>query len=89
MTAPGYPQRSGEWFPPGTPPLLLIHATDTPEQIRARVSLCHRVVVALLEQDATSRAESAAMRSAMTTPEWREVARAPGVAVYENSGEAR
>jgi hypothetical protein len=64
-------------------PLMLIRAADTPEQIRARVGAWHRVVLALVEQDTDSHAASAAMLRALATPEWREVARTPGVAVYE------
>jgi hypothetical protein len=66
-------------------PLLLILADATPEQIRARVRPWHRVVLALLEQDAASRAASEAMRTALTGPGWREVARGPNVAVYERT----
>ena len=66
--------------------LLLIPAEATPEQIRALTRPWHRVVLALLEQDAASRAASAAMRGALTGPGWREVARGPNVAVYERIG---
>lgn len=64
-------------------PLLLIPAGATPEQIRARLGSWHRVVLALIEQDDASRAASEAMRRALVTPAWREVARDPNVAVYE------
>jgi hypothetical protein len=66
-------------------PLLLIPADATPEQIRARIRPWHRVVLALLEQDTASRAASEAMRTALTDPGWREVARGPNVAVYERT----
>jgi len=68
-------------------PLLLIRGDDTTEQIRARLGAWHRVVLALLEQDAASRAASAAMRGAMSSRDWREVARGPLVAVYERIGD--
>ena len=72
-------------------PLLLIPAGATPEQIRAGIEPWHRVVLALLEQDAASRAASAVMRQALTGPGWREVAHetnVPGanIAVYERIG---
>ena len=69
-------------------PLLLIRAADTPERIRARIASRHRVVIALIEQDAASRAASAAMRRALADPGWREVARGPNVAVYERADDA-
>ncbi len=68
-------------------PLLLIPAGVTPDQIRIRIRPWHRVVLALLEQDAASRAASDAMRLALTDPGWREVARGPNVAVYELIGD--
>ena len=68
-------------------PLLLIRAEDTPEQILARIQPRRRVVLALLEQDAASRAASEAMVRALTAPGWRRVARAPNVAVYEWTGD--
>jgi len=64
-------------------PLLLIPAGATPEQIRARLSSWHRVVLALIDQDDASRAASDAMRRALASPAWGEVARGPNVAVYE------
>jgi len=67
-------------------PLLLVRRDETARQIRARIGGWRRVVLALLEQDDASRAESAAMRRALTDPGWREVARGPNVAVYERSG---
>ena len=71
--------------PPGLP-LLLIAATATPATIDARLSGHRRVVLALLEQDAASRAASATMRRAFDSPRWREVARRPNLAVYERIG---
>jgi hypothetical protein len=68
---------------PPSLPLLLIAAADTPEQIRFRIGAWHRVVLALLEQDSASRSASDAMRRAMNTSIWREVAHGPNVAVYE------
>ncbi len=68
-------------------PLLLIAAADTPDQIRARIAGWHRVVLALLEQDDASRAATTAMRIALTTPMWREVAREPTIAVYVRTGD--
>ena len=67
-------------------PLLLIGAAETPAQIRARIEPWHRVVLALPEQDAASRAAAASMRQALANPEWRVVAREPNVAVYERTG---
>jgi hypothetical protein len=67
-------------------PLLLVRRDDSADQIRARVGAWRRVVLALLEQDDASRAESATMRRALTDPGWREVARGPNVAVYERAG---
>ncbi len=67
-------------------PLLLVPMGATPEQIRARLRPWHRVVLALLEQDAASRAASEAMRGALSDPGWREVARGPHVTVYERIG---
>ncbi len=63
-------------------PLLLVPALASPEQILARIEPMHRVVLALLEQDAASRAASAAMRQALADPDWREVAHTANVAVY-------
>jgi hypothetical protein len=68
-------------------PLLLIPALASPEQIRDRIRPWHRVVLALLEQDAASRAASAAMRLALTDPGWREVAHQANVAVYVRIGD--
>jgi hypothetical protein len=68
---------------PPSLPLLLVRARDSPEQILVHVAAWHRVVLALLEQDDSSRAESAAMRRAFNISAWREVARGPHVAVYE------
>jgi 4-amino-4-deoxy-L-arabinose transferase-like glycosyltransferase len=70
-------------------PLLLIRAEDTPAQIRTRLGPWRRIVLAMLEQDASSRAASEAMRAAVLTPGWREVARGPLVAVYERIGDGR
>lgn len=67
-------------------PLLLVRADDTPERILARIGPWHRVVLALLDQDASSHAASEAMRLALTAPGWREVARGSNVAVYERVG---
>jgi hypothetical protein len=67
-------------------PLLLIRAGETPVQINDRVAAWRRVVLALIEQDASSRAASEAMRGAMTEPGWRQVARGPNVEVYERIG---
>ncbi|MGD0431563.1 MAG: glycosyltransferase family 39 protein [Acetobacteraceae bacterium] len=67
-------------------PLLLIRPDDTPARILARVAPWHRVVLALLDQDASSHAASEAMRLALTTQDWREVARGSNVAVYERTG---
>jgi uncharacterized membrane protein len=67
-------------------PLLVIPALASPEEIRARIQPWHRVVLALLEQDAGSRAASAAMRQALTDPGWREVAHDANVAVYVRTG---
>jgi hypothetical protein len=64
-------------------PLLVIPASDTPDRIRARIGAARRVVLVLLEQDDASRVTSQTMREAMATPDWREVARGPNVAVYE------
>ena len=68
--------------------LLVIAAGETPEHIRARLRLHRRVALALLEQDAASRAASEAMRDALTHPSWREVARSGLIAVYERTGGA-
>jgi hypothetical protein len=62
--------------------LLLVPALASPEQMRALIRPWHRVVLALLEQDAAGRAASAAMRSALAEPGWREVAHEPNIAVY-------
>ena len=70
---------------PATLPLLLIDADDTPDRIRARIGTYRRVVLALLEQDTSSLAASEAMRRALTTQDWREVARGSNVAVYERT----
>jgi hypothetical protein len=64
-------------------PLMLVHADDTPAHIRARVASWRRVVLALLEQDASSRAASEAMRHALLPPFWRVVARDLNVELYE------
>jgi hypothetical protein len=67
-------------------PLLLIRAGETPVDIRARIAPWRRVVLALLDQDASSRAAGEAMRRALTEPDWRPVARGPNVEVYERIG---
>jgi hypothetical protein len=67
-----------------TLPLLLVDAADTPERIRARIRPWHRVVLALLEQDAASRAACDTMRATLSG--WREVAREANVAVYDRTG---
>jgi hypothetical protein len=72
---------------PPAQPLLLIQADDTPARIRGRLGPYHRVVLALIEQDDLSRAESAAMRLALADPGWREIARRSNVAVYERIGD--
>jgi hypothetical protein len=69
---------------PPTLPVMVVDAADTPVRIRARIQPWHRVVLALLEQDAASRAACDAMRTAMSG--WREVAREPNIAVYERTG---
>jgi hypothetical protein len=51
--------------------LLVVKAEETPAQIRARASQFPRVVLALLGQDATSRATLSVMRRAFTDPCWR------------------
>ena len=68
-------------------PLLLIPALASPAQIRAGIRPWHRVVLALLQQDAASRAASTAMRQALTDPGWRLVAFAPNLAVYQRTAE--
>jgi hypothetical protein len=71
--------------PPGLP-LLLIPAFASPEQIQVRIMPWHRVVLALLEQDAASRSAATAMLRGLTGPGWREVAREANVAVYVRTG---
>jgi hypothetical protein len=68
-------------------PLLLIGGAETAAEIRVRVRSYRRVVLALLEQDTSSRAASDAMRQALTDPHWRLVAQRPNVAVYERIGD--
>jgi hypothetical protein len=65
--------------------LLLIRGNETPDGIRLRLTAYRRVVLALVEQDDSSRAASEAMRRALTGPDWREVARRSNVAVYERN----
>ena len=67
--------------------LLLIPALAPPEQIRAQIQPWRRVVLALLEQDAASRAAGAAMRQALADPGWREVAREANITVYVRTGD--
>jgi hypothetical protein len=69
--------------------LLLVPALASPEQMRALVRPWHRVVLALLEQDAAGHAASAAMRSALAEPGWREVAHETNIAVYIRVGEGQ
>ena len=73
---------------PPSLPILLIRGGETPDQIRARLTPWRRVVLAPLEQDDASQAASRAMRAAIATPEWREVAHRGLVAVYERTGGA-
>ena len=67
-------------------PLLLIRPGVTPEQIRARIVPWHRIVLALIEQDAASVAACDVMRQALSGAPWREVAHGSNVAVYERGG---
>jgi hypothetical protein len=67
----------------------LVPALASPEQMRALVRPWHRVVLALLEQDAAGHAASAAMRSALAEPGWREVAHETNIAVYIRVGEGQ
>jgi len=73
---------------PSALPLLLIPALASPEQIRIRIQPWHRVVLALLEQDAASRTASEAMHQALADPGWREVAHEANVTVYVHVGDA-
>ncbi|MSP01340.1 MAG: hypothetical protein EXR07_09885 [Acetobacteraceae bacterium] len=67
-------------------PLLLIRGDDPPASIHARIGTHRRVVLALIEQDAASRAACETLRRAFIEPRWREVARRPSLAVYERIG---
>ncbi len=66
--------------------LRLIRGNETPDQIRDSLGGHRRVALALLGQDALSRRAVAAMRLAMDSPDWREVAHSPHIAVYERIG---
>jgi hypothetical protein len=65
--------------------LLVIRRDAVPEEIRERVSGYARVVLALLDQDAASRATLPAMRQAFADGCWREVGQGFKVLAYERA----
>ena len=73
---------------PTTLRLLVIGQEDTPAAIRASASRYPRVVLALLGQDAASRATLPIMRQAFADPCWRAAGAALNVLVFDrNCGE--
>ena len=68
---------------PPTMRLLVIGRNESPAEIRARAAMFPRVVLALLDQDADSRATLPAMRQAFTDPCWRAAGEGFNVLVFE------
>ncbi len=67
--------------PPGLH-MLVVGRDESPAQMRARVSQYPRVVLALLGQDADSRATLPVMREAFAGPCWRAAGEAGGVLAF-------
>jgi hypothetical protein len=65
--------------------LLVIDQNESTSEIRARASRYQRVVLALLGQDAASRATLPAMRLAFGDPCWRAVGHGFNVLAFERS----
>lgn len=68
---------------PPTLRLLVIRRDDTPAQILARTGNAARVVLAMLGQDADSRATLPHMRAAFDNPCWRTVGQGSNVLAFE------
>lgn len=68
---------------PATLRLLVIRRDETPAQILARAGNTLHVVLALLGQDADSRATLPHMREAFTTPCWRPAGQGSNVLAFE------
>jgi hypothetical protein len=67
---------------PGSSRILIIAPDASPQQIRAQVVQFSRVVLAMLAQDASSRATLPVMRAALADPCWRPVAEGYNVLVF-------
>ncbi len=67
---------------PKSLPILLIRPTDP---IPARIAPYHRVVLAVLARDPASTATIALLRTTLAPPNWRRVAIAPNVELYERT----
>lgn len=65
--------------------LLLVAGDEPVSRIRWRSSMFSRVVLALMSQDASSRAAVATMRDAFVGPCWREMARRAEVIVFQQT----
>jgi hypothetical protein len=63
--------------------LLVVGQDESPGKILARISDSRRVVLALLAQDAASRATLPAMRAAVANPCWRRIGDGFNVATFE------
>ena len=67
--------------------LLIVGPAESPDSIRTRAAPFHRVVLALLAQDAASQAAILAMRAAFVHPGWREVEIGLNVVAYQRIGD--
>jgi hypothetical protein len=63
--------------------LLVVRHDELPASIRARASVFHRVVLAMLSQDADSRAALTVMRAAFAAPCWRAAGAGFNVLAFE------
>ncbi len=68
---------------PGSSRILIIAPDASPQQIRAQVVQFSRVVLAMLAQDASSRATLPVMRAALADPCWRPVAEGYNVLAFD------
>ncbi len=63
--------------------ILLIGPDASPQQIRTQIAQFSHVVLAMLAQDASSRATLPVMRAALADPCWREVAEGINVLAFD------
>ncbi len=63
--------------------ILIIAPDEAPQQIRSKIAQPSRVVLAMLAQDAASRAALPVMRAALADPCWRQVAAGVNVLAFD------